>query len=359
MELKVASWNIRVIEARGQTKDVDRICNRIYGVWDWTSNMAKCRKGCRIMLGWNRNVVNIQVLNMTWDLKNQKGFSSGHPWALLGGFNVTLSPNEHSAGGILKKLDRVMINECFIDKYPKAHAIFFPYLISDHCPALLIMPEGLVKQTKPFSFANHIADKQTFIQIAEENGIRFWSLNWQCKIDTNPTNDLIKEEGVAILKEYKEAVADEGKLLMQKTKIEWLKEGDRNTTYFHRVIKSRQNKSRVESICNEAGIRFDGDQVPEQFVKHFQEFLGKEVTVKSIEDRDDLFTCKLTEEEALSMIKEVSNDEIKKAMFDIADVKARGPDGYTTCFFKKAWCVVEKDICQAIKDFFVNGKLLK
>ncbi|GJY05164.1 RNA-directed DNA polymerase, eukaryota, reverse transcriptase zinc-binding domain protein [Tanacetum coccineum] len=189
-------------------------------------------------------------------------------------FTWSKSPLNHKAG-ILKKLDRVMINECFIDKYPKAHAIFLPYLISDHCPALLIMPEGVVKQTKPFSFANHIADKQTFIQIAE------------CKIDTNPTNDLIKEEGVVILKEYKEVVADEGKLLMQKTKIEWLKE------------------------------------------------------------------------EALSMIKEVSNDEIKKAMFDIADVKARGPDGYTTCFFKKAWCVVEKDICQAIKDFFVNGKLLK
>nr|GEW09284.1 RNA-directed DNA polymerase, eukaryota, reverse transcriptase zinc-binding domain protein [Tanacetum cinerariifolium] len=52
---------------------------------------------------------------------------------------------------------------------------------------------------------------------------------------------------------------------------------------------------------------------------------------------DDLFTCKLTEEEAFAMIKEVNNDDIKKAMFDIDDVKALGPDGYTTCFFKKAW----------------------
>ncbi|GKD84704.1 RNA-directed DNA polymerase, eukaryota, reverse transcriptase zinc-binding domain protein, partial [Tanacetum coccineum] len=257
--------------------------------------------------------------------------------ACTSGFQFTWSksPLNHKAG-ILKKLDRVMINECFIDKYPKAHAIFLPYLISDHCPALLIMPEGVVKQTKPFSFANHIADKQTFIQIVEENGkrkllvLKCSKLSKSLEVLKKPLKKLNWQNGnkrVWLFLRSTKKLLHEGKLLMQKTKIEWLKEGDRNTTYFHRVIKSRQNKSRVESICNE--------------------------------DRDDLFTCKLTEEEALSMIKEVSNDEIKKAMFDIVDVKARGPDGYTTCFFKKAWCVVEKDICQAIKDFFVNGKLLK
>ncbi|GKB83822.1 RNA-directed DNA polymerase, eukaryota, reverse transcriptase zinc-binding domain protein [Tanacetum coccineum] len=298
----------------------------------------------------------VSYMQQTIVMKGENLEGSKEPEGILfcSGFQFTWSKSPlNPKAGILKKLDRVMINECFIDKYPKAHAIFLPYLISDHCPALLIMPEGVVKQTKPFSFANHIVDKQTFIQIVEENGKRKLLVLKCSKL----SNSL--EKRVWLFLRSTKKLLHEGKLLMQKTKIEWLKEGDRNTTYFHRVIKSRQNKSRVESICNEAGIRFDGDQVPEQFVKHFQEFLGKEVTVKSIEDRDDLFTCKLTEEEALSMIKEVSNDEIKKAMFDIADVKARGPDGYTICFFKKAWCVVEKDICQAIKDFFVNGKLLK
>nr|GEX98768.1 retrotransposable element Tf2 [Tanacetum cinerariifolium] len=86
---------------------------------------------------------------------------------------------------------------------------------------------------------------------------------------------------------------------------------------------------------------------------------GKESMVRSIEDMDDLFTCKLTNDAALMMIEDVSNAEIKRAMFDIADVKASGPDGFTACFLKKAWNVVEKDICDSIKDFFLNGKLLK
>ncbi|GJZ58952.1 putative RNA-directed DNA polymerase, eukaryota, reverse transcriptase zinc-binding domain protein [Tanacetum coccineum] len=34
-------------------------------------------------------------------------------------------------------------------------------------------------------------------------------------------------------------------------------------------------------------------------------------------------------------------------------------DGYTSVFFKKAWEAVGSDVCNAVQDFFLNGKLLK
>ncbi|GKA52638.1 copia protein, partial [Tanacetum coccineum] len=52
-------------------------------------------------------------------------------------------------------------------------------------------------------------------------------------------------------------------------------------------------------------------------------------------------------------------DEIKAAMFDIGDDKALGPDGYTSAFFKKGWSVVGHDVCNAVRDFFSNGCILK
>ncbi|GJY24271.1 RNA-directed DNA polymerase, eukaryota, reverse transcriptase zinc-binding domain protein [Tanacetum coccineum] len=50
--------------------------------------------------------------------------------------------------------------------------------------------------------------------------------------------------------------------------------------------------------------------------------------------------------------------EIKNAMFDIEDSKAPGPDGYTARFYKSAWSIIGKEVCQTVKDFFLNGKLL-
>ncbi|GKB05890.1 hypothetical protein Tco_0834085 [Tanacetum coccineum] len=49
-------------------------------------------------------------------------------------------------------------------------------------------------------------------------------------------------------------------------------------------------------------------------------------------------------------------------LFDVIkidDCKAPGPDVYTTCFFKRAWSIVGKDVCLAIKEFFIFRKLLR
>ncbi|GJW82256.1 RNA-directed DNA polymerase, eukaryota, reverse transcriptase zinc-binding domain protein [Tanacetum coccineum] len=293
-----------VLKARCQAKDVDRICNKIFSHWDWTSNMVKCRKGCRIMLGWDSNMNFIDCVN-TIEIDDLCRLGFLFTWS-----KSPLNPNAST----LKKLDRVMVNEKFGECFDKAHAIFLPYLISDHSPTIIVIPDGISKWQEE----------------AKVVLLRDKLKEWLSKIDAEPNNSRIKMEGAYVVKEYKEALSDEGKLLLQKTKIDWLKDGDRNTTYFYKILKSRQSKNRIESICDENGVRYEGNQVPCQFVKHFQNFLGKEVMAKSIEDRNDIFTCTLT-----------------------------SPDGYTACFFKKAWKVVEKDICDAVKDFFLNGKMLK
>lgn len=51
--------------------------------------------------------------------------------------------------------------------------------------------------------------------------------------------------------------------------------------------------------------------------------------------------------------------EIKEALWSIRDDKSLGPDGFNNYFFKKAWGIVGKEICMAIKDFFTNGKMLR
>ncbi|GKB35870.1 ribonuclease H-like domain-containing protein [Tanacetum coccineum] len=49
----------------------------------------------------------------------------------------------------------------------------------------------------------------------------------------------------------------------------------------------------------------------------------------------------------------------KESMFSIGDDRASGPDGFTFAFFKKGWDIVGHDVCKSIRNFFVNGQLLK
>nr|GEW37931.1 hypothetical protein [Tanacetum cinerariifolium] len=54
-----------------------------------------------------------------------------------------------------------------------------------------------------------------------------------------------------------------------------------------------------------------------------------------------MFSKKVDEQEAYSMINAITNKEIKEAMFDIDDNKALGPDGFTAKFFKKHGMLLE------------------
>ncbi|GJW28398.1 putative RNA-directed DNA polymerase, eukaryota, reverse transcriptase zinc-binding domain protein [Tanacetum coccineum] len=150
---------------------------------------------------------------------------------------------------------------------------------------------------------------------------------------------------------------DEERFLKQKAKVEWLKAGDSNTAYFHKTVKSKCTKNRIEMVSDSSNTFYDGNQVPGAFVQHYNQFLRVEGVTNPL-DAQDLFICVLDNSKADCMVRDVTNDEIKSVMFSMGDDRAPGPDGFTAAFFKKAWDVVGGDITCAIRDFLSNGKLL-
>ncbi|GJY29440.1 RNA-directed DNA polymerase, eukaryota, reverse transcriptase zinc-binding domain protein [Tanacetum coccineum] len=355
-----------IIETHIKAKKVKDVCEKIFGDWEWISNSHYSTNTCRIMLSWNPLYAKVHVLQderkSLWkEMFMHKRISGNHPWALIGDMNVTLNTEENSCSGshISEEMQdfRDCINSIELEDIGSSdsHAIFQPFLISDHSPALLIIPSSWKKKARSFRFANYIADKPEFVKEVEEgwkaqfHGYKMYCLtkklkhikpilnkmNWkngdltikvemtrvklqeaQYLVEKNPHNCLIKERAVQALNDYNEAMKDEEKLLAQKARIKWLNEGDKNRNIYEK------------------------EEVPTQFVKHFQHFLGNNSEVTILKDCKDLFSTILIQEEAEDMIRGVSNKEIKGAIFDIADNRARGPDGYSSLFFKKALVVM-------------------
>ncbi|KAK4384408.1 hypothetical protein Sango_3063800 [Sesamum angolense] len=118
-----------------------------------------------------------------------------------------------------------------------------------------------------------------------------------------------------------------------------------------------------DSRCTDSDglVQTNPTTISSVFVTYFQDLLGGDRTDRAL----DLHYLRpwarhiLKEEEACALIRPVTVDDVKTAMFDIEEDKAPGPDGFSSGFYKAAWPIVGKEISKAIMDFFTTGRLLK
>ncbi|XP_022024324.1 uncharacterized protein LOC110924641 [Helianthus annuus] len=347
------------------------------------------------MVGWDPNVVDVMILSHSDQVihtqimfkldRNREFKECVHDIEVFdlsrSGLQFTWTNNQKNRATILKKLDRVTGNVCLIDAFPATSAYFLPYCISDHSPCVLKLPNVTRDKPKPFKFVNLIADKSGFLDVVNSvwsrdiQGHRMFQLvnklkllktplrklffkqgnlhekvnmtrkaleDCQKAIDSDPLIDVLKDQLDRLVHDYKEAVKDEGLFLKQKSKVEWLSLGDSNSKFFHNVIKAKNHRSRIFTIRDGGGILHEGGMVPQVLVDHYMDFFGN-VGNTSMQPSPDLFRNVLVADKAAHMVRQITDDEIKLAMFSIAGNKSPGPDGYTLVFFKKAWDIVGND----------------
>nr|GEZ50859.1 hypothetical protein [Tanacetum cinerariifolium] len=58
------------------------------------------------------------------------------------------------------------------------------------------------------------------------------------------------------------------------TKVEWLCLGDTNSSYFHKMVKARVCRSRIEAVNDSNNVLQEGSNVPKTFDDHYINFLG-------------------------------------------------------------------------------------
>ncbi|GKB83265.1 RNA-directed DNA polymerase, eukaryota, reverse transcriptase zinc-binding domain protein [Tanacetum coccineum] len=301
-------------------------------------------------------------LELWKELVMYKKVIGNNVWAIMGDMNVTLDPKEHLAGKSYMSKDMYDFKECvnLIEVEDITSSGLFYTWIKNLYKTKNGDDAGILKKL------DRVIGNETFIYLAWKDGdifenvkeLRIKLKEVQTKIDKDPTDKVLRAEESKILHEYNNVMSDEEKFLYQKAKVMWLFVGDRNNAYFHRALKSRNHRNRINAIHDEEGKRYERNEVGKQFVNHFKKFSGESIPVRKFLDIDELFKVKLSQDEALSMIHNVSDAEIKRAMFQINDNNAPGPDGFSLHFYKKAWDTIIGDICKAVKDLFHKGEIL-
>ncbi|GJW60133.1 putative RNA-directed DNA polymerase [Tanacetum coccineum] len=313
------------------------------------------------------------------------------------GLQFTWNQKPKGKDGMLRKLDRVLANLEFLDSFVGAHAVFKPYRISDHSPSVLSIPSRVKEKPKPFKFFNVVLLDDRFKDmvrngwLAQVSGFYMFRVvkklkglkkpirklmydkgnlhanvvrlreeldKVQTDLDNDPSNLSLREKEAATVVAFNEALLMEEKFLKQKAKITWLREGDSNTAYFHKVVKSRVSRSRIDVVTDANGAVYHNNDVAKAFINHYEVFLGQPGNTSDF-NTDNLFPTRLNDSEALNMVRDISSQEVKSAMFSMGNDKSPGPDGFTAGFFKDTWDIIGADVIKAVSEFFTNGRLLK
>lgn len=152
-------------------------------------------------------------------------------------------------------------------------------------------------------------------------------------------------------------VSKEEAFYKQKYRIQWLDLGDSNTRFFHKTVSHRQAINRITSLIDADGeIVHNQDKIGQMAVSYFQDLLNEEYSVCI--PPLDMFERKVSDQQNEELVQNITDDEIKQALFSIPDDKSPVPDGFPSCFFKKTWHITGLCFIRAMRSFITSGKLL-
>lgn len=60
-----------------------------------------------------------------------------------------------------------------------------------------------------------------------------------------------------------------------------------------------------------------------------------------------------------SLLTSYTDEEIKRALFQMHPSKSPGPDGMSPFFYQKYWDIVHHDVCLAVRNFLSSGQLFQ
>nr|GEU44599.1 hypothetical protein [Tanacetum cinerariifolium] len=302
-----ANLNLNNTWARTLVVNVPNVCRG----WKWTSNGSLCSKGTRIILGWNEDIVDVMIMAQTNqdNLAGQAYRMGDKPWVLLGDFNATLNLEDHLCGSCEPSIAMREFKEC-VQKMEvmdvNSTGLHFTWNQKPKGSNGVLKKIDRIMCNIPF---NDFFPKGFRFAIdsgwnMNVNGCAMYRVVKRLKGLKTPLRKLLHDQAV------KEATLDEDRFLRQKSKVEWLHACDSNFSYFHRIVKSTCIRNRIKMVRDSANILHEGSG------HHFPL------------DNQDLFHQVLDDQKAAFMVRE-------------------------------AWDIVGKDVTCAIKEFFVNGKLLK
>jgi mannosylglycoprotein endo-beta-mannosidase len=131
----------------------------------------------------------------------------------------------------------------------------------------------------------------------------------------------------------------------QRSKAQFILQGDSNTRYFHSVANGRHRKKLIHSLTQEEGLIEGHEQLKAYITTYYKGLFGdpEESEVTLDESRIDDIPQVSPEENAI-LTNPYTEEEVRKAVFQMEHNKAPGPDGFPAEFYQNFWDIIKVDL---------------
>uniref|UniRef100_A0A803QCL6 Uncharacterized protein n=1 Tax=Cannabis sativa TaxID=3483 RepID=A0A803QCL6_CANSA len=137
----------------------------------------------------------------------------------------------------------------------------------------------------------------------------------------------------------------------QRSKKLLLKQGDKNSKYFHASASAHKHCSTIHKLQDEHGVWLDWDSGLADLMVSFYLDLFTTSRVHRNDIIDDV-TPSISHKMNYDLLAPVSTEEVRVTLFQMHPDKFLGPDGTTPGFFQKCWDIAGSDVVSLIRQFF-------
>lgn len=327
---------------------------------------SSCHETTRRSAKFNEWVDEMQLIEVEFS-------GAAHTWAR------GLTPETRQSA----RLDRVLCNTDWSLRFTSAKVKHLPAIQSDHCP-LFISPNGFAPLqiiNRPFRFQATWLSHEKFQEFVQDKWNRNCPISQalqQLSVDLQTWNrdtfgNIFQQKRALMARiagiqkvlstrsdrrlmglemklkqELEETLNREEMLWYQKSRIDWIKNGDKNTTFFQLSTITRRWKNRVAAIKGDDGEWiYDKDSVKSHIVNYFETLFTEDGMGDLLVIPQDVFP-ELPNREWDLLASPYSTVEIDLVIKQMDALKAPGPDGYQALFFQKNWELLARSVHEMV-----------
>jgi hypothetical protein len=174
------------------------------------------------------------------------------------------------------------------------------------------------------------------------------------------TTDLMKEEEELKTK-LEERKKQEEILWRQKSRVQWLKEGEKNTKLFHRSMVHHRYINIITQLEDAQGnpIR-EHNKIVEELTNYYKDLLTETIDdrMPTIDKITRNIPSLITLEHNEALMRPITQEEVDQAVKEMPPGKAPSPDGFTSNFFHYCWAMIREEVWQVVEESRTSGQVL-